>query len=146
MMFIGLGVTIRSLRMKTTIKIGLVLMMISSTSFAKDKIFKGHAILVIKKDKVEAFKKAVAEIIKPTLKEKGNISYEGFQILDKNGKETNRFEFHELWVSEEAMMIDHKENAPHMKAFFEKIRADKKDSYIESFEAGGKMVKVLKAK
>lgn len=106
-------------------------------SFADSQIFKGHAVLVIKKDKVEAFKREVAKIIAPTRAEPGNVSYEAYQVLDAQGNPTNRFEFHELWKSEMAMMVDHKENAPHMKAFFKAIKAGEDGSFIESFEVGG---------
>jgi len=78
------------------------------------------------------------------IKEKGCISYEGFQVFDEKGNPTNRFEFHELWVSKEAMMIDHKEKSPHMKLFFKEIKADTKNSYIEKFEVDGKYVRRVK--
>jgi quinol monooxygenase YgiN len=93
------------------------------SSFANSRVFKGHAVLVIKNDKVEAFKREVAKIIGPTREEPGNISYEAYQILDTEGRPTNRFEFHELWKSKQAMMVDHKENAPHMKTFFKAIES-----------------------
>ena len=105
-----------------------------------EAIWKGRAVLVIKKDKIIQFEKALDKIIEPTLKEKGVISYEAFRVLDDEGKKTNRFEFHELWVSKDAMMIDHKENAPHMKEFFSEIKAESEDGYVESFEVDGKWV------
>jgi quinol monooxygenase YgiN len=106
-------------------------------------VWKGTAVLVIKKDKITDFKKAVSKIINPTLREKGCLGYEGYQVVDEDGQETNRFEFHEIWDTKETMLIDHKENSPHMKAFFAEINADTENSYLESFEVGGKTVKVL---
>lgn len=41
------------------------------------------------------------------------------------------------------MMIDHKENSAHMKEFFSLIGIGTEHSWVESFEVGGKMVKVL---
>jgi|GEM_PF-5091612 len=117
----------------------------SSIGYANEPlIWKGQAVLVIKSSKLKAFKKAVSKITAPTLKEKGCISYEGFQVFDEKGNPTNRFEFHELWVSKEAMMIDHKEKSPHMKLFFKEIKADTKNSYIEKFEVDGKYVRRVK--
>ena len=117
----------------------------SSMAYAnKSLIWKGRAVLVIKPSKLSEFKKAVSKITAPTLKEKGCLSYEGFQVYDEKGNPINRFEFHELWVSKEAMMVDHKENSSHMKKFFKEIKADTKDSYIEKFEVDGKYVKPIK--
>jgi quinol monooxygenase YgiN len=101
-------------------------------------VWKGHAVLVIKPEHVAEFKIAVNKIIAPTKLEVGCISYEGFQVMNEKGQETNRFEFHEVWSSKEAMLIDHKENAPHMKVFFKEI-----DGFLESFEVGGSYVKTL---
>lgn len=106
-------------------------------------VWKGYAVLVVKPERVADFKVAVQKIIAPTRQEAGCISYEGFQVLDEKGKETNRFEFHEVWKTKETMLVDHKENAPHMKAFFKEIKADQSDSFLESFEVGGKEVKTL---
>lgn len=99
--------------------------------------------LTVKKDKIVEFKEAVAKIIGPTRLEAGCKSYDGYQILSEDGGETNRFEFFEIWRTKEAMLIDHKENASHMKAFFKEINADTKDSFLESFEVGGKYVNQL---
>lgn len=121
----------------------LIGVLIMSFQVEAKTVWKGRAVLVIKKDKVAEFKKAVAKIIKPTLKEKGCLSYEGYQVIDEHGKETNRFEFHEVWVTKEAMLIDHKEKSNHMKTFFAEIKADTKDSLLESFEVDGKTVTVL---
>lgn len=112
-------------------------------SATPQKVWKGSAILVIKKAKIDLFKKAVHKIIVPTLKEAGCISYEGYQQLDENGQETNKFVFHEIWKSQEAMLIDHKEKSQHMKDFFQEIKADTPDSFLESFEAGGSYVTIL---
>lgn len=103
--------------------------------FAEAAVWKGHAVLVVKPEHVNSFKAAVNKIIAPTRQEAGCLSYEGFQIVDDNGKATNRFEFHEVWATKEAMLIDHKENAPHMKVFFKEI-----EGFLESFEVGGTYV------
>lgn len=128
--------------MKLTIVLSL-LVMFASSAFATEKVWKGSATLIVKKEHLEDFKIAVGKITKPTLKEKGCISYQGYQVLDDEGKETNRFEFHETWVSKEAMLIDHKENAVHMKKFFKDIKADTDETYLESFSATGKYVYVI---
>ena len=109
------------------------------------KLFKGSATLVIKSSKIEEFKKTLALIIEPTRHEVGCIRYEAFQLLDKDGNETNRFEFHELWRDEKAMLIDHKEKADHMKAFLKKLNIGAKNSMVESFSAGGVMAKEIMA-
>lgn len=109
------------------------------------KLFKGNATLVIKSDRIEEFKTILSTIIEPTRKEEGCIRYEAFQLLDKNGNETNRFEFHELWKDEKAMLIDHKEKTDHMKAFFKKLSIGAKNSMVESFSAGGAMAKEIMA-
>lgn len=105
------------------------------------KIWKGRAVLVIKDSKIEVFKKAVKKIIKPTLNESGCISYEAFQVYDESGNETNKFEFHELWKSKDAMMIDHKEKSAHMIEFFKEIKINSDESYVINFEVDGKWVK-----
>ncbi len=105
--------------------------------------WQGSAILVIKKDKIQEFKRAVAKIIAPTRNEPGCITYVGYQVLNEHGEETNRFEFHEIWTTKEAMLIDHKENSSHMKAFFKEIKADLPGSYLESFIINGKSVKTI---
>jgi quinol monooxygenase YgiN len=106
-------------------------------------VFKGSAILVIKPERVSDFQKAVHDIIGPTRKESGNISYEAYQVVDQQGKPTNRFVFHEIWKSEKAMMVDHKENATHMKRFFSLIGIGTDHSWVESFEVNGNTVKSL---
>lgn len=106
-------------------------------------VWKGTAVLIIKKERLADFKKAVAKIIEPTKKEKGCLSYEGYQVFDEVGNETNRFEFHEIWQSKEAMLIDHKENSEHMKEFFKEIKAETKESYLESFVVDGKLVTII---
>ena len=106
-------------------------------------IYKGSAVLVVKPQYVADFKREVLRIIAPTRLEAGNISYEAYQVLDERGMETNRFEFHELWRSEKAMMIDHKENSPHMKRFFGLIKIGQPDSWVETFEVSGKVVQLL---
>lgn len=93
---------------------------------------------------MEAFKKAVSKIIGPTRKEKGCITYHGYQILDDQGNETNQFEFIEIWISKEAMLVDHKDNTPHMKLFFQEIKINDQDSYVESFDVQGKYVQLIK--
>jgi quinol monooxygenase YgiN len=114
--------------MKLLLMIGGLIMGIH----AQAAVWKGHAILVVKPERVSAFKVAVNKIIAPTRQEVGCISYEGFQVVDEHGQATNRFEFHEVWASKEAMLIDHKENAPHMQIFFKEI-----EGFLESFEVGG---------
>jgi len=109
----------------------------SALSSSNTKIWKGSATLFVKKEKIEAFKKAVAKIILPTRMEQGCISYHGYQIFDENGQETNKFKFHEIWKTREAMLIDHKENSLHMKEFFKEIHADTPESFLESFEVAG---------
>lgn len=106
-------------------------------------VFKGSATLIIKPERVAAFKQAVHEIIGPTRKEPGNISYEAYQVIDKQGKPTNRFVFHEIWKTEKAMMKDHKENAPHMKKVFSLIGIGTDHSWVESFEVNGDEVKLV---
>ena len=64
-------------------------------------------------------------------------------MLNEDKKLSNRFEFHEIWASKEAMMIDHKENSSHMKSFFKEIKADSAATYLESFQVDGKYVDVL---
>lgn len=106
-------------------------------------VWKGSAILIIKKENLDDFKKAVGKIIIPTKKEKGCLHYEGYQVVDEQGKATNRFEFHEIWETKEAMLVDHKEKSQHMKNFFKEIKADTSESYLESFIVDGKYVNVL---
>jgi quinol monooxygenase YgiN len=106
-------------------------------------VFKGSATLVIKPERVAEFQKAVHDIIGPTRKEAGNLSYEAYQVVDQQGNPTNRFVFHEIWKSEKAMMIDHKENAPHMKRFFSLIGIGTDHSWVESFEVSGNTVKAM---
>jgi quinol monooxygenase YgiN len=125
-------------------QIACLLGVLSTQSYAANGMYKGSATLVIKPEKVSEFKKAVHKIIGPTRKEPANISYEAFQVIDEKGNETNRFEFHELWASEKAMMIDHKENSPHMKEFFALIGIGTEHSWVEFFEVGGKTVRELK--
>lgn len=116
----------------------------TSLSFANTPVWQGSAIFKIKPEQMANFKKAVSKIIEPTRKEKGCITYYGYQILDEQGNETNKFEFHEIWVSKESMLVDHKENTPHMKLFFEEIKIGKPDSYVESFDVQGKYVQLIK--
>lgn len=52
---------------------------------------------VVKKDKLEEFKKYADEIIKETRKEEGNASYHLYEDV----KESNILTFIELWKSEE---------------------------------------------
>ena len=108
-----------------------------------ETVWQGSAILVIKPEKLEAFKKTVSKIIEPTRKESGCITYYGYQVMDDKGNETNRFEFHEIWKSKEAMLIDHKEKSPHMQKFFKDIKADTQDSFLESFEVKGQAVQII---
>jgi quinol monooxygenase YgiN len=104
----------------------------------ENKIYLGSAIATIKADKIDDFKKAVLKILEKTRAEKGNISYECYQIFDKEKKElTNRFEFREVWVSEGALMKDHMES-DHMVEFFKKVdNKDKENSFFEKLELGG---------
>ncbi len=48
--------------------------------------WQGSAILVIKKDKIQEFKRAVAKIIAPTRNEPGCITYVGYQVLNEQAK------------------------------------------------------------
>jgi quinol monooxygenase YgiN len=109
-----------------------------------NKVFKGTAVFFVKHEKVDDFKREVLKIIGPTLNEAGNISYEAFQVVDDKGQLIPRFEFHELWKSRDAMMIDHKDNTAHMKNFFAAIRLNEKDSWIEKVEISGSDVEVIK--
>lgn len=125
---------------RTALLLGSIIMGIHFEAIAA---WQGSAVLVVKPDKISGFKKAVARIIGPTRKEKGCISYYGYQVVDETGVATNRFEFHEIWTTKEAMLVDHKENSAHMKAFFREIKAETPGSYLESFEVSGKSVQVL---
>ncbi len=109
-----------------------------------ETFWQGSATLVIKPERLKDFKKAVSKIIEPTRKEAGCITYYGYQVLDEKGRETNRFEFHEIWRSKEAMLIDHKEKSAHMQNFFKEIKADTTDSFLESFEVQGQNIQVIK--
>ena len=115
----------------------------TSTSMAEN-VWQGSAILVIKPAKVAEFKKAVAKIIEPTRKEAGCITYYGYQVIDETGRETNRFEFHEIWKSKETMLIEHKEKSAHMQKFFREIKADTADSFLESFDIKGQSIQIIK--
>lgn len=116
--------------------------MMAKISHAKT-VWQGSAILVVKPEKLKEFKRAVSKIIEPTRKEASCISYYGYQIIDGNGKTTNRFEFHEIWKSKEAMLIDHKEKSEHMQRFFNEIKANTADSFLESFEVKGQTVHII---
>lgn len=128
--------------MKILFVLGSLLMSLVSNASAA---WQGSVVLVVKPERVEEFKQAVAKIIEPTRLEKGCIAYDGYQVIDSKGNKTNRFEFHEIWTTKEAMLIDHKEDAPHMKKFFSDIKADTKDTFLESFEVSGKYVDLIKA-
>jgi quinol monooxygenase YgiN len=115
----------------------------ASSTIPQATVFKGSATLVIKPEHIADFKKAVLDIVGPTRKESGNISYEAYQVVDPQGTPTNRFVFHEIWTSEKAMMIDHKENAPHMKRFFSLIGIGTDHSWVQSFDVSGDTVKAI---
>lgn len=121
------------------------ILMITSSLNAKS-VWKGSAILIVKKEKLAEFERAVQKIIKPTQMEKSCIHYEGFQVLDENGQKTNRFEFHEIWTSKEAMLIEHKEKSSHMKEFFKTIKADSAETFLESFQVDGKYVAIIEGR
>lgn len=106
-------------------------------------VFKGNAKFYIKKEFVSAFKNEVHKIIAPTLQEKGCVSYEAYQVLDEQGNLTNAFEFHELWTTKEAMLVDHKDNTPHMIHFFNTIRIGEADSWVDKVEISGHYVEIL---
>ncbi len=129
--------------MNTILLLFGVLFMGQISSANQDIVFKGHAHFKIKPNHIEDFKSEVQKIIGPTLKEEGCISYEAYQIFNEKGQATNEFVFHEIWKSKKAMMIDHKEKSPHMKAFFQKIKVGDPDSYVESFDVSGFEVKSL---
>lgn len=122
----------------------IVLGVITARICRAESVWQGSAILVVKPEKLKEFKEAVSKIIKPTRREAGCISYIGYQIIDEQGKETNRFEFHEIWKSKEAMLIEHKEKSKHMQKFFKEIKADTTNSFLESFEVKGQSVQVIK--
>lgn len=129
--------------MKRSRTIMLMLGVVMTASVHSKTVWQGSAMLVIKPSKLEEFKKAVAKIMEPTRKEAGCIAYDGYQVVDDTGKETNRFEFHEIWESKEAMLVDHKEKSVHMQAFFKEIKAGTPDSFLESFEVKGQTVRLL---
>lgn len=104
---------------------------------AKNTVFKGHAHFKIKPEHLKQFTEEVKKIIKPTLNEKGCLSYEAYQLVDDNGQLINEFVFHEVWKSKNDMMIDHKEKAPHMIRFFSLIKIGSPDSWVQSFEVSG---------
>tara|TARA_B110001454_G_scaffold219194_1_gene251304 strand:+ start:59204 stop:59596 length:393 start_codon:yes stop_codon:yes gene_type:complete len=108
-----------------------------------ETVWQGSAILVVKPEKLKEFKRAVSKIIEPTRKEASCISYYGYQIIDEHGKATNRFEFHEIWKSKEAMLIEHKEKSEHMRKFFNEIKANSADSFLDSFEVKGQTVQII---
>jgi len=110
----------------------------------KRKAFKAEAVFHVKPGMVEEFRREIQKIIGPTLKEAGNISYEAYQV-EENGQLTSRFEFHEIWRSRDAMMIDHIQNSAHMKKFFAVIRLNEKDSWVEKMEFSGSEVEILEA-
>ncbi|MDA9951420.1 antibiotic biosynthesis monooxygenase [Oligoflexaceae bacterium] len=126
--------------MKNYLKIlAALLLLISTSSFADTKLYKGSAIVVVRADKIDDFKKAVAKILEITRKEPGNISYEAFQILDEGGTPTNRFEFREQWISKDALDRQHMKSQ-HMKSFFKEVKAQSQDSFLESLEISGEWV------
>jgi len=108
-----------------------------------NKVYKGTAIFHVKPNKIQDFRSEVLKIIGPTRRERDCISYEAFQVLNENGLGTPKFEFHELWKSKHSMMVDHKENTKHMKHFFQTIKLDEKDSWIEKNEIFGSDVEEL---
>jgi quinol monooxygenase YgiN len=116
---------------------------IMTTSGYAKTVWQGSATLIIKPEKLHEFKKAVSKIIEPTRKEAGCITYYGYQVIDEKGNETNRFEFHEIWSSKEAMLIEHKEKSAHMQKFFKEIKAETSDSFLESFEVKGQAVQII---
>lgn len=126
--------------LKTTI---ITLGVIMALTGQAETVWQGSATLVIKPEKLKDLKKAVSKIIEPTRKEAGCITYYGYQVVDDKGNETNRFEFHEIWKSKGAMLIDHKEKSPHMQKFFKEIKADTQDSFLESFEVKGQPVQII---
>lgn len=104
---------------------------------AENFVFKGHAHFIVKPEYVKQFNEEVRKIIEPTLKEKGCLTYQAYQLVDENGKFINEFVFHEVWKSKHDMLIDHKEKAPHMIKFFSMIKIGQPDSWIQSFEVSG---------
>ncbi|MFZ4715546.1 MAG: putative quinol monooxygenase [Bacteriovoracaceae bacterium] len=130
--------------MKKIKSIIITLGVIMALTGQAEVVWQGSATLVIKPEKLQEFKKAVSKIIEPTRKEAGCITYHGYQVIDDKGNETNRFEFHEIWKSKEAMLIDHKEKSVHMQKFFKEIKADTQDSFLESFEVKGQTVHIIK--
>jgi quinol monooxygenase YgiN len=125
--------------------VAFIVVCLTQNSFSfTNSVFKGSARFNVKPAHVQQFKTAVQRIIAPTLKEKGCISYEAYQVLDSRGQPTNAFEFHEVWRTKSDMLIDHKEKSSHMIDFFAKIRIGETDSWVDSFEVTGTEVVQLR--
>ncbi len=107
-------------------------------------VFRGRAVFTVKEQHVDEFRKEVSKIIAPTRKEKGCIKYDSYQIADSNGKLLPTFEFHEIWISKDAMLVDHKEDTSHMKYFFNAIKLGKPNSWIKKSEISGEYVEIIK--
>lgn len=87
---------------------------------------------VVKRDKLEEFKKYVDEIIKETRKEEGNISYKLYQDV----KEDNVITFIESWRSEEDLQKHF--NSKHFKEILPKMgELQEKDSEINIYKEIG---------
>jgi quinol monooxygenase YgiN len=131
--------------MKTTRRLWLPLLAGALTvhSAAADEVYLGRAVLVVKPQYLSAFRAEVEKILEPTRREAGNISYEAFQVVNEKGEPTNRFEFHELWKSKKAMLVDHKEHSLHMQRFFRRVRIGEPDSWVESFDLSGSEVRPM---
>lgn len=70
---------------------------------------------IVKKDKIEEFKKYADEIIEETRKEDGNVSYN----LYEDSKEPNIMTFIEFWKSEEDLQKHF--NSKHFTEIFPKM-------------------------
>lgn len=81
------------------------------------------ALAKVKPEEVSNFKKVVFEILEPTRKEDGNISY----VFHQSTERPNEFAFYEEWDSNQ--QLDRHLKAPHMTRFFEKVGSFFEPSY-----------------
>jgi quinol monooxygenase YgiN len=122
---------------------GVIAFMISATFPAQAGVYQASVTFFVKAGRAEEFKAAVAKVLAPTRREPGCLGYRAFQVLDEQGRETNQFEFTEVWSSQATMMIDHKERTAHMQAFFQTVNLGHPDSLAESFVIEGHNVNEL---
>ena len=117
--------------------------MVTLMSPAQAGVYKASVTFFVKPGRAEAFKAAVAKVLAPTRREPGCLGYRAFQVLDEQGRETNQFEFTEVWSSQATMRIDHQERTAHMQAFFQTVNLGHPDSLVESFAIEGHNVNEL---